>query len=278
MSSKPPSIRTCRLCLAETELCFSHILPEFLYEPFYDDKHKFVTITLDGSSSPPTRIEQKGLREYLLCRSCETLLSGLETYAVDHYFRNPASFFMHLSDGRGRPLSGAPPIGVEYRGLDYAKMKLFQLSLLWRVSVATIKFFHHVSVGTEHEERLRSMILTGDPGQANAYPCLVTEDPSIKRGDLLSGPLIHSIGPERRQDIVTLIVDRQIWQYEVTPAASVEGPSSSLAKMWIGHDGLLRSHIRDIRQTPFWAQLQSEVRGWSDDVWQKIERTESKSS
>jgi hypothetical protein len=46
----------CRLCQNERELCFSHIIPEFMYLPTYDKNHRAVKIPKGKN-----KYEQKGL-------------------------------------------------------------------------------------------------------------------------------------------------------------------------------------------------------------------------
>ena len=69
----------CQLCLKESELRNSHILPEFFYLSTYEsrDAHRTLEITHDAE-----RTIQKGLREYLFCQECETKLSRYEGYAA----------------------------------------------------------------------------------------------------------------------------------------------------------------------------------------------------
>jgi len=68
----------CRLCLHESELRNSHIIPEFVYKPIYDEKHRFDVIA--RAKEIRNDEKQKGLREHLLCQSCETKLSQHERY------------------------------------------------------------------------------------------------------------------------------------------------------------------------------------------------------
>jgi hypothetical protein len=71
----------CKFCLQAKSLSHSHILSEFLFEPTYDDSHKFISI----SSHPrqKTKPFEKGLRENLLCEDCEGQLARYEAYAAD---------------------------------------------------------------------------------------------------------------------------------------------------------------------------------------------------
>jgi hypothetical protein len=62
--------KICKLCQLEKQLRRSHILPEFMYENLYDEKpRRFHTlnIDLDDTSKSSKKIEQKGIREFLLC-------------------------------------------------------------------------------------------------------------------------------------------------------------------------------------------------------------------
>src|SRR4051794_32678372 len=73
-------MRICRLCGSNDELRDSHIIPEFMYQPLYDDKHRAFSVSIDGTAKES--VIQKGLREKLLCQVCETRLSKLEHYAA----------------------------------------------------------------------------------------------------------------------------------------------------------------------------------------------------
>ena len=148
----------CALCLYEVRLQRSHIIPEFLYKRMYDDKHRFHI--LSAVKELDDKMAQKGFRENLLCEKCETKLSRWEDYACKAIYG-------------GKELT-IEKIGrvIEVRDVDYAKMKLFQLSILWRAGVSKLEFFKRVDLGI-HEERLRQMLLLEQPGQDYEYGCLV---------------------------------------------------------------------------------------------------------
>jgi len=76
----------CNLCRQEKELRYSHILPEFMYQNLYDHAPKrfyALTVNLDKAEGSKRRIEQKGIREYLLCGECEVLLSNINADAKE---------------------------------------------------------------------------------------------------------------------------------------------------------------------------------------------------
>jgi hypothetical protein len=156
----------CRLCHSEgEELRFSHILPEFLYKPLRDEKHRYIAFMHKQETGAKRVLLQKGIREYLLCGDCEQVLAKYERYAANVLRKLPDT---------ARQLPGVVPV----KGVDYTKFKIFQLSLLWRAGVSRQASFQEVNLGP-HEEVLRSMILKGDPGKPIEYGCVLmrTEDP-----------------------------------------------------------------------------------------------------
>ncbi len=253
----------CRLCLKSAELRKSHVLPEFLYQPLYDQKHRFTSITLDGSEFPRTRLEQKGYREKLLCQACETQISKYEDYAARNYFSEPTRVCLTLPELRGRSY------GFQYSNLNYDQLKLFQLSILWRVSIASIPAFSHISLGAAHDERIRDFLARGIAPDPNAYPCFITEDQNIPRGSLWGSPLTHGIEEDGAQ-IVTIFVDNQFWQFQIAECVHPTGQMESIAKTWLAVDGIIMGIWRNLRESPFYDQLQQEASGWSDDFRKKL--------
>lgn len=150
----------CALCLQDEPLCNSHIVPEFMHREIYDEKHRFLGIS--NNPSKPVKFFQKGLREPLLCRGCETKLNHNERYAR-------------------KCLYGGTPLAVQQRGkevsvsgVDYKRMKLFLMSILWRFAVTTIEGFKGVKLGP-HREKLRQLVLAEDPGEPFRYGCAIIE-------------------------------------------------------------------------------------------------------
>lgn len=148
----------CYLCLKDKELRNSHVIPEFVYKELYGSKHKFhVLSTLKNRPRP---MEQKGIREKLLCNECEGKLLLWEKYAREI-----------LLGGAGVTVQRDGELLI-LSGLDYDKFKLFQLSILWRASVSTHPMFSKVNLGP-HEERIRKFVDSKNPGRYTDYPCVI---------------------------------------------------------------------------------------------------------
>lgn len=148
----------CALCHSEATLKNSHIIPEFLYRSLYDEKHRFHQISADPDQK--NVFLQKGLREPLMCERCEQRLSPWERY-VSLLLNGGVGVVMRQEGNR-----------IFLSELDYSKLKLFQLSILWRASVSRLPEFSQVNLGP-HEERIRRMLLAETPGSAMTYGCIM---------------------------------------------------------------------------------------------------------
>lgn len=176
MGSEAQTDKRCALCGMEATLRKSHVIPEWLYTPLYDRIQRYHVI--NAGLVADSRFEQKGFRECLLCQSCETKFSVYERYARGVLFGGQEITVVKHGDG------------IELRGLDYMKLKLFQLSLLWRPGVARQDFFSKVNLDRD-EEPIRKMLLGGDPGKSSEYGCVLM--PLVSEGSALVDLILQPV-------------------------------------------------------------------------------------
>lgn len=144
----------CRLCQLDRKLCYSHIIPEFLYGALKNDEYKFMGV--NGRGNKGWKPLQVGIREYLLCSDCEQLLNDKYEQPFLRQWRLPDRIAQDSA------------YSATY---DYSTFKLFHLSVLFRSSVSSLATFREVNLGA-HEDRIRQMLLSADPGQNWEYPIL----------------------------------------------------------------------------------------------------------
>jgi hypothetical protein len=75
--------------------------------------------------------------------------------------------------GATSPIMVRPPSDHMWTGLDYTLMKLFQMSILWRMAVSSNPYYAFVEMSPKEEGTLRQMLLANDPGEPWQYGCLV---------------------------------------------------------------------------------------------------------
>ncbi len=226
----------CRLCTGNGVLRKSHIIPEWLYGSLYDGMHRYHVIK--AAPLPKRRFEQKGLRERLLCQTCETKLSVYEGYARGVLLGGQEITVVQRHDG------------LELRNLDYPKLKLFQLSLLWRAGIAQQEFFSQVELGY-HQELLRKMLLLEDPGRYTEYGCVMI--PLVAEGNPLTDLIVQPVPVRSGEfDGFRLVFGGHTYIYVLGDAQSFP-----FSKLFLREDGCLLIHRADVKVEKFLRRLAS---------------------
>ena len=210
-----------------------------MYRGMYDSKHRF--LGLSRQPSDRVRQYQKGLREKLLCHGCEQLFGRYENYAAQVFY------------GGANLLLGRKGKHFSIGGTDYKRLKLFFISLLWRFAVTSVDAFTGTELGP-HMERLRTMLLTEDPGLCLTYPCLITAITwkANHIGDLM-------VGPSRGK-----FEGHHIWQFVVagfifTFFVSSHSPPPAVAPGFLQADGSLLIEVREITEIDFLRRIAKDV-------------------
>ena len=196
----------CALCQRDLPLCRSHVIPEFFYKPLYDPSPKrFYAVSSDSEVSTLRR--QSGEWERLLCTDCEGKFSRWERY-VALLFGQAAPM---LEPGEGRQVM---------RGIDYTQFRLFQLSVLWRASISTRPFFADVDLSPEHNEKLREMLLSENPGAPQEYGCWLLLCVPLREvlPEMMFSPDVFDRGGHT---IGRFLFGGLMWNYHVTPPPAV---------------------------------------------------------
>lgn len=146
---------TCRLCLTSSSLRKSHIVSNSIFSLVRDKtmNNRFYAI-----GSQTDNIAQDGPKEYLLCDKCEQKIGRYEKYYKEavHLSRHKIEI---IQDGKVAII----------RNLDYKKIKLFLLSILWRMSISSLHQFAKVSL-VNNEDVIRKIIFEEKPGRSHEFP------------------------------------------------------------------------------------------------------------
>jgi hypothetical protein len=144
------------LCHASSELRESHILPNALFRRIKQrDSGKL--IAFDDSADALVDQTINTWSEPMLCHACEQRLSMLEHYALE---------LLERSAQGGRRQEGAL-----LRSIDYAKLKGFTTSILWRSAESSLKPFAKVSLPASYRDKLRVSLLLGQTLPPREFAC-----------------------------------------------------------------------------------------------------------
>jgi hypothetical protein len=151
------TVGKCPLCLRESELQLSHLLPRALYrligsgtDPCHPDT---VLVTNQGQ-----RKSSEQARQHLLCKSCEQRLNeGGERWVLYNCYRGRGRFRLR-NEVRTRDCLDPNPKLLAYpaRGDEFTQLAYFCLSVIWRASlcdwVCRGQLFSQIQLGPYREE------------------------------------------------------------------------------------------------------------------------------
>lgn len=156
----------CKLCGNTAVLVRSHIIPDAFNRDLKGGS--------DGSpvelSTDPTAFPRRrpgGLYdENLVCDLCERRFWPWDDYGTD--------FLLNRLRREGQPLNAptGETLAFSYSNVDYERLKLFAISLLWRASATSLNFFNRVDIGP-HEDRARQMIVGATPGSPDEFSTML---------------------------------------------------------------------------------------------------------
>jgi hypothetical protein len=208
-------------------------VPDFIFRSLCGDEHEFFLLT---SSGKPKQFHRT-FCEKLLCEKCEIQFGKWESYASRFFYG-------------GMPLTGRKwGKNFELSGVDYAPMKLFLMSLLWRFAATSIPWFKGVDLGP-HKEHLRKLLLKSDPAEPWRYGCLIGAvlDNGKHIPDLIVPPSQIRISRERWYRMV-------VGGFLLTFYGSSHPPAEGIGAAMIQEDGRFILTPREVCELPFLSQV-----------------------
>lgn len=144
----------CFLCRKHRSLVKSHIIPEAFFEKEYS------TRLLSNVEGTYPRRAPIGVYDRIVCATCEIIFGSHDTYASEVLLRDISAY---QAIKLGNKL-----LALIAHDIDYCRLKLFSISVIWRASVRSHPFYNPVNLGP-FEKRARDMIIAGDPGEARDF-------------------------------------------------------------------------------------------------------------
>jgi hypothetical protein len=159
----------CKLCGENKPLIEAHIIPRCINKSLFDPAGSMLRLSKDAemySSRFPIGEYDKNI----LCAGCDNSFSPWDEYARDLLFDDFETKYplQKLS----KPQTINLTVGHYAVSCDYKMLKLFFLSVLWRMSVSDRPSFRRVHLG-KFEVQIRQMLRQGNPGDFLTFPVLL---------------------------------------------------------------------------------------------------------
>lgn len=140
-------IGLCKLCLSQKPLCDSHALPNSLFNYILrSNSGKAIVITDDEDT--PARLSSDTWDVELLCETCERKLNrNYDSYGIAVFRGHQGAVSKHSE-------------GVDLLRVERRRLRMFFLSVLWRISVSNHPSYLNISLPHALDEDLRNAFNT----------------------------------------------------------------------------------------------------------------------
>ena len=128
---------------------------------------------------PPKRIPAGIYDNGMVTSDGEALFGPWDDYACQVLLRRLDEFQPLVANGA--------VVAWQLQGIDYPRLKLFGLSVLWRAHASTTPVFRRVKLAG-HEPRIRDLLLCGDPGTPEDYSVILARWRDGKFGPIFMDP------------------------------------------------------------------------------------------
>ena len=223
----------CRLCGLEAQLQHSHVIPKLMFRSMQRFAPGIMPHRTGGGESRP---RPGHIKEHMLCSGCEGQFS--------RYERVGGRFLVSFNRYQPRALD----LVVQWEGLDYANLKLFLLSVLWRCAVTQSPMMRRVDLGSRLA-RLTELLRAGDPGGEEEFPVLLRflEAHPIDRNAVMTVP--YPMRDRRRRGF-----NMVGYGVEISWITDGQGVDTRHAPWILKEDGTWRVEVTPGSRSPLWRQ------------------------
>lgn len=141
----------CRICAVTSGFVKAHIIPEAFFRELREGE--VAPLLLAGAKGHPPEKAPIGVYDKnLLCSVCESKFLRWDTYGIEKLLTRFDDYFTPL-ESEGKTIAHEAAVVDKLAVLD------FLVSVLWRASVSTHKFYNTVNLGPYEQKVLSQMLL-----------------------------------------------------------------------------------------------------------------------
>ena len=151
----------CKLCGADRKLIRDRVLPEAFFRIGSQHGAEALVMASSNPGIPPKRWPIGVYDPDLVCGDCEGRFRDWDTYAADLFInRFDTSIRTRVVDGE--------TLAFVADDVDYERLKLFVVSVLWRAAASTEEYFKGVGIGP-YEDAAKTEVLSANPGDPQEF-------------------------------------------------------------------------------------------------------------
>lgn len=174
----PRDIMICKGCGEDKKLIKAHAIPEAFFRGLRDDEDPPRLLT-DKDGKFPKKAPIGVYDKTILCRDCEDRFQGVDDYAQNLLLKKECDHVELKKNGK--------VVGYRVDDVDYARLKCFFISVLWRASVSDQDFYSKVRLGP-YESEVKRLIWDNECGRSDQYSFVVSRFTDTKIGRTILDP------------------------------------------------------------------------------------------
>jgi len=156
----------CKFCGNEDKLIDAHVIPAGFFRRIRQQDKKALEIITNREGEYTKRAPIGIYDQNIVCAKCEGIWQEWDDYAQKLLTDTPLN-------ARARYIKSRL-ICYVVDNYDYARLKLFFISVLWRASVSSQKFFSRISLGSL-EDIAKKHIKDADPGTREDFSVIISK-------------------------------------------------------------------------------------------------------
>ena len=171
----------CKGCGLDKKLIKAHAIPESFFVKMKKEYGKPKIMT-DAEGEYPKKSPIGVYDDQILCYSCENIFGNFDDYGFNILLRQEQLHEELIKDGK--------VVGYKIINVDYKKLKLFFISVLWRASISSQKFYSRVKLGSS-EKKAKELIWNNDAGKQSEFSVVLTKFTDTTVGRIMLDPDIE---------------------------------------------------------------------------------------
>jgi len=153
------NVGSCKMCGETRPLIKAHVIPRSFFKQLIDGSGP-LKMASDKPGTYPRTSPTGAYDNQLVCGRCEELFAPWDGYAQKLLLEPYKDSSYIKFEGQRH--------AYVFQDVDYRRLKLFFVSLLWRASTSAEGFYERIRLGP-FEDSAKQMILENDPGETERF-------------------------------------------------------------------------------------------------------------
>lgn len=168
----------CQGCGLNKVLIKAHAIPESFFVKMRSE-HGVPKLMTDVKGVYPKKAPIGVYDNQILCRECEDRFQVVDDYGQ--------KLLLQSKSEHEELKVGGNVHGFRVKDVEYEKLKLFLISVLWRASLSNHSFYSRVNLGP-YQQKAKDLIWANDPGEQTDFPFVIAKFTDASIGKTMLDP------------------------------------------------------------------------------------------